>query len=49
MNYINNNENNMLDEEHIALIEGPKAKSGFYLSTDNKSDCVKINESRCVF
>jgi uncharacterized membrane protein YheB (UPF0754 family) len=29
MNYINNNENDRLDEELRALIEGPKAKSGF--------------------
>ena len=38
-----------MNEEFRALIEGPKPKSGFYLSTDNENDSVKINESQYVF
>lgn len=52
-NYINNNENNRLDEEIRALTQGPKAKSGFYLQMDdvqdNENETIKINESQCVF
>ena len=50
MNYINNNENNKAEEEELrALIEGPKAKSGFYLPMDNENESIKINESQGVF
>jgi hypothetical protein len=53
MNYINNNENKKVDEEIRALTEGPKAKSGFYLSMDdrhdNENESRKINESQCIF
>jgi hypothetical protein len=50
VNYINNNENNKAEEEELrALIEKPKTKSGFYLSTDNENESRKINESQYVF
>jgi predicted ATP-grasp superfamily ATP-dependent carboligase len=50
MNYINNNENNKVEEEELkALIERPKPKSGFYLPMDNENESIKINESQCVF
>jgi hypothetical protein len=40
----------MVEEEELrALIEKPKTKSGFYLSTDNENESRKINESQCVF
>jgi exonuclease VII large subunit len=50
MNYSNNNENNKIEEEELkALIEKPRAKSGFYLPMDNENKSIKINESQCVF
>lgn len=50
VNYINSNENNWVEDEELrALIEGPKAKSGFYLPMDDENKSIKINESQCVF
>jgi hypothetical protein len=51
MNYINNNENNKTEEEEDlrALIERPRAKSGFYIPMYNGNESIKINESQRVF
>jgi DNA-directed RNA polymerase subunit L len=50
MNNINTNENNRVEDEELrALIEQPRAKSGFHLPMDNENESRKINESQCVF